>query len=82
MIEHILSINIKARDKHILDNLIVTVESSQGDGSELSAVEIYSTEFTQPENTLSIEGDSADRLQHQFNVDCWLSPFNFTLDKQ
>ena len=70
MSEHILSINIRARDKAILDNLIVTVESIQGDGSELNSVEIYSTEGLTDDNKTSQQ-----ELHNQFSVDCWLSPF-------
>jgi len=72
MSEHILSINIKAKDKTILDNIIVTVESIEGDGSELKAVEIYSMEG---------QVDEIQRQQYQqnqFSIDCWLSPFTAT----
>jgi len=71
MSEHILSINIKAKDKTILDNLIVTVESIDGDGSELNSIEIYSMEGAVTENT-----QQQPSLHNQFSVDCWLSPFS------
>lgn len=76
MSDHVLSINIKAKDKAVLDNLIVTVESIQGDGSELNAVEIYSMEGQVADAVRKDASAENEPLHNQFSVDCWLSPFN------
>ena len=71
MSDHILSINIKARDKATLDNIIVTVESIEGDGSELAALEIYTMETALDETNDML----CQQVYRQFARDSWLSPF-------
>jgi len=48
MSRYTLSINIKSDNKELLDNLMVTLETIQGDIAQVDAVELFTSSHTDP----------------------------------
>jgi hypothetical protein len=74
MSRYTLSINITSDNRDLLENLMVTLETPEGDISEVDSVELYSTPDAQQSLALPLpQGEEAgpSALQRNLFLDQW-----------
>ena len=68
MIEYELSVNIKAENEEVIENLLITVESINSEKINIGAVELLSI------SGLNVSNKSNKKLAESYENDSWLSP--------
>lgn len=72
MSRYTLSINIKSDSKELLDNLMVTLETINGNLNEVEAVELFTTQDDDPASGNRLKRVDPTTTQRNLFLDKWM----------